>query len=233
MAVTRDEIAWVYRAMLGREAGEREIEVWLAAAPSLEGLREACVARRRNSAGSLSGLARSWPCAPPQAPPAPRLGIDLPPSRVDWDVAPELQARLVAHVTNTWTLLGQEKPHWSVLSASDFMPERIEENRQRFYASGSSDVAGIVSALTRHGRRPEALPRMVEYGCGVGRVTPRLAKRFQSVTAIDISESHLGLAMEAVRASGVGNVRFNLARAPDFGMSEPFDLWFSFIVLPA
>ena len=62
-------------------------------------------------------------------------------------------------------------------------------------------------------------------------MTPHLAKEFREVTAIDISESHLAMAREVASASGRQNTRLALARVPEFGMTEPFDLWFSYIVL--
>jgi 2-polyprenyl-3-methyl-5-hydroxy-6-metoxy-1,4-benzoquinol methylase len=127
--------------------------------------------------------------------------------------------------------LGHEKPHWSVLSSDQFLPEKIEENRRRFYESGIDDAKRILSALERHGRDAIDHPRVVEYGCGVGRVTPHLATAFREVTAIDISASHLAMAEETAHAAGTRNARFRLARAPEFGMTGPFDLWFSYIVL--
>ena len=128
-------------------------------------------------------------------------------------------------------MLGLEKPHWSVLSSDAFLPESIEQSRHSFYASGAHDATRVVMALERHGHTPGMHPRVVEYGCGVGRVSVHLASRFRFLTAIDISESHLALAAETARDTKVANVRFELARAPNFGMTEPFDLWFSHIVL--
>jgi SAM-dependent methyltransferase len=163
--------------------------------------------------------------------PEPRLPLELPRTQVDWSASAQTMEHLLDHVTRTWTALGHEKPHWSVLSAEQFLPEKIEENRRNFYASGASDVKRIVSALERNGRVLSQFRRVVEYGCGVGRVTPHLAKMFEQVTAIDISTSHMAMAQEAAQEAGASNAKFRLARAPDFGMVAPFDLWFSYIVL--
>lgn len=89
----------------------------------------------------------------------------------------------------------------------------------------------VKALLERHERSPSQFHRMVEYGCGVGRVTPYFARQFSQVTAIDISTSHLALAKTAVEKSGQANVAFVLARGAEFGMQESFDLWFSRIVL--
>ncbi len=225
MPITKDEIAWVYRLILGREAAAEEAERWTGL-ESVEELRRLAL----ESAEFRDLIGRQGAESPP-APAEPRLTVDLPPASVQWQADPATQDRLLDHVTRTWTALGHDKPHWSVLSSDQFLPEKIEEHRRSFYASGAGDAMRIVRALERHGRTPAMHPRIVEYGCGVGRVAPHLARHFSQVTAIDISESHMAMAAEAVREAGVANVRFELARAPTFGMTEPFDLWFSYIVL--
>ncbi len=224
MPITDDEITWVYRLILGREVTPDEARRWRPAA-SLEVLRRAAF-----ESPEFRGVMQRMAMAPPPRPQG-RLGLDLPPSAVEWEVPPETMTRLIDHVTQTWTALGHDKPHWSVLSSDQFLPEKIEENRRNFYASGIGDAKRILTALERHGRDAADHPRVVEYGCGVGRVTPHLAAVFRDVTAIDISTSHMAMAEEATREAGVNNARFRLARAPDFGMEEPFDLWFSYIVL--
>ncbi len=223
MPITDDEIAWVYRLILGREVTEDEAKRWRPT--SLEVLRRAAL-----ESAEFRGVLQQLAVAAPPRPPA-RLTLNLPPSAVEWQVPPQTMARLIDHVTQTWTALGNEKPHWSVLSSDQFLPDKIEENRRRFYESGLDDTKRILSALERHGRDAADHPRVVEYGCGVGRVTPYLSAAFREVTAIDISSSHLAMAQEATQAAGVRNARFQLARAPEFGMEAPFDLWFSYIVL--
>lgn len=224
MPISDTEIAWVYRMLLGREVTPEECERWRTV-PSLDVLRRAAF-----DSVEFRGVLRRMAMDVPQQAPA-RLPHELPPNPVEWDASPAAMDRLLDHVTRTWTALGRDKPHWSVLSSEQFLPEKIEENRRNFYASGANDVKRIVAALERHGRSPVRLARAVEYGCGVGRVTPYLAKIFAAVTAIDISSSHLAMAQEAAQEAGAWNARFRLARAPDFGMTEPFDLWFSYIVL--
>lgn len=229
MPITPEEIAWCYRLLLGREATEPELLTWRNV-PTLQEMRRRCMLSDefRNSL-DRSFAASATAAATKQH--QPRLSLELPPQDVEWRTDAATQARLIDHVMKTWTKLGQEKPHWSVLSSEQFLPDRIEETRASFYASGAGDLNRITTALKRHGKSPEQLRRVVEYGCGVGRVTPHLAKTFAEVVGIDISSSHLDMARDAARDAGTGNARMVLARAPDFGMYGPFDLWFSYIVL--
>lgn len=164
--------------------------------------------------------------------PAPRLvPVGAPPIAVEWEAdAPEAE-RLLDHVRRTWTKLGEERPHWSVLSSDQFEPERIAANEASFFASGAIDCADLVAVLARHGRAPADFPRLVEFGCGLGRVTAHLARRFAHVTACDVSSSHMAVARQVIAAAGLSNVDFALAGSGAFGMGAPFDLWYSRIVL--
>lgn len=228
MPITPEEIAWSYRLILGREATEKDIETWRHV-PSLAEMRRLCLisSEFRNSLDRSVADTVNASLSKVQQ----RLSINLPPQPVEWRTDAATETRLVDHVMRTWTLLGREKPHWSVLSSENFLPDRIEETKKSFYASGANDVGRIVSALKRHGREPGEFARVLEFGCGVGRVTPHLAQQFAHVVGVDISTSHLEMARDAARDAGASNAAFVLSRAPEFGMREPFDLWFSFIVL--
>ncbi len=162
----------------------------------------------------------------------PRLvPIGAAPISVQWAADPATTARLLAHVANTWTRLGEERPHWSVLSAEDFTPERIGSNEAAFFASGAGDCRDLIAILARHGLAPGDLPRLFEFGCGLGRVTAHLSRAFHDIAACDVSASHMALARRVLAEAGSTNVTFHLARTIDFGMTAPFDLWFSRIVL--
>ncbi|WP_424363290.1 class I SAM-dependent methyltransferase [Methylocystis parvus] len=140
--------------------------------------------------------------------------------------------KLSERVARTWTELGKSMPHWSVLSSDQFRPANIDAFRDSFYASGGSDLAVLLATLSRIGVDAKRLRSVLEFGCGVGRVTNFLAQEFAEVIAIDISQSHMLLAKEHVEGNGAKNVVFNLAKFPDFGMKNcNYDLWYSRIVL--
>ena len=220
MPVTRDDVVYAYRMFLGRDPSAEERDAW-SATMTVTDLRRAFLAAEefQSILGSL-GIT-------PQL----RLPQILAPLQIEWQAEPAMEARLLDHVTATWTALGDDRPHWSVLSSDSFLPENMQANASMFYASGANDAALIVNILDRHGLKPADLPYLVEYGCGVGRVTPHLAGVFSQVTGIDISTTHLKIAKQEVAKRGCRNVDLRLARAPEFGMTEQFDLWFSYIVL--
>lgn len=154
-----------------------------------------------------------------------------PPIHVEWECPDDDAARLIARTAVVWSRLGETKPHWSVMSNDEYQPSRIAENEELFYASGKGDCDRLLATIARVGRDPAEFNTVLEYGCGLGRVTNHLAKSFRHVLARDISEPHLALARSASVKRGRANIDYGIATLPDLGMSEPFDIWFSFIVL--
>jgi SAM-dependent methyltransferase len=221
VAVAEKEVTAAYRMLLGREPSVEEARLWL----SVESVGE--IRRIFMESDEFRAMLPNGNDGPTRD----RLPLDVAPIAVEWCASLHLQDALFSYVTRTWTNLGELEPHWSVLSSDQFKSGNIEQNRAEFYASGAVDAQRIVAILRRNGAEPSDFPRMVEYGCGVGRVTPHLAAIFHDVLGIDISSSHLSLAQETVDQSQHTNIGLVLARSPDFGMHASFDLWFSRLVL--
>jgi hypothetical protein len=123
----------------------------------------------------------------------------------------ELDA-MVLRARRIWAALGDAAPHWSVLPEDRFRPERIEENRRAFQASGAAEAAGLLAALARCGVTAAEVPRLVEHGSGVGRVTPHLAAHFPEVACVDVSPPHLALARAELKRRGLVHLRFLRAK---------------------
>jgi SAM-dependent methyltransferase len=151
---------------------------------------------------------------------------------VELDVDQESTRRLLERVERCWTLLGKTQPHWSVVVAEEFKSERFDAHADAFYASGQHDVTRLFSWLARNCIPAEGLNTCLEFGCGTGRVTPWLAKRFQQLIACDISSPHLELTKQSVERSGCDNVEFVRTATID-GLDNlgGVDLVFSCIVL--
>jgi len=103
---------------------------------------------------------------------------------------------------------------------------------EEFFASGENTV--IEELLSDLGNicqgKPPGEMRVLEIGCGAGRVTRALAKFFGEVHAVDVSGEMVRLAQEALRdfpnAFVYQNNGKDLAVVPD----RQFDFAFSFIV---
>jgi SAM-dependent methyltransferase len=219
LGVFLEDVQFAYRLLLGREPSEQEATAWLGV-PSLAELR-------KHFFESYEFRAIAFAAARDK----PRLPFDLGPLTIEWQTDPDTEKTLLDYVKTTWTKLGENEPHWSVLSSDEFKSVNITEHYESFYASGATDARLIAAVLERHGIPEGRYGRILEYGCGVGRATTHIAKLFREVVAVDISASHLSLAEKTVIDAGCRNVRFLLGKTPDFGMEESFDLFFSYIVL--
>jgi SAM-dependent methyltransferase len=222
-----EDVALAYRYLLGREPeSEAAVRAHLDC-ESLEALRRRFLA----CAEFRARLAELGQAAPPVRT-ASSVPLSVDPLIVETDPAPEDLAAMAARVEATWRRLGRSDPHWSVLSADEFRSERIAEHEQAFYDTGDYDVGLLKSALRRCGSALERLETCLEYGCGVGRATWKLALLFERLVACDISETHLEHARLKLRACGAHNVEFrkiDSALRPLAGLS--YDLFFSRMVL--
>lgn len=215
---TRTEVIEAYRWILGREPdSEAAIESCLAL-PGAEALR----LRLLRSAEFRRGSAANVP---------PGLPADAPPPAIETAATPAQVEALLLRQRRLWHRLGEAAPHFSVLPEPRFLPDRIAQTRQAFHAGGRAERDLLEGVLARTGLDAGRLPRLVEFGCGVGRATLHLAALCPEVTGVDISRPHLDLAREAALARGLDHIRWLRAR-PDLPMPvEGCDLWFSRRVL--
>ena len=144
------------------------------------------------------------------------------------------KGKLWAHVRRVWNGLGETELYYSVLTAPQFRAEEIQQSDriENFYATGANDMAYFDAFLQRNGVVVPANAVVAEFGCGVGRVTRLLARRFSKVLAFDVSAPHLKAASERIKAENIKNVEF-IALADPSGLNRlrDIDLFFSLIVL--
>ena len=126
-----------------------------------------------------------------------------------------------------WEGLGRTDPLWAVLS--DPSKRGGGWYREEFFSFGEVEIAAVVAhadSLVPHLARTSAL----DFGCGVGRLTQALARRFTTVVGVDISATMLELAREYDEKE---NCQFQLNERDDLSIfdSDTFDLVYSSITL--
>ena len=211
--VSREFVLWAYKRLLGREPESEEV-----------------IAEKMNFSSPFAVL-KAVLDSDEYATRGAYMDNYAEPLDVEWEIALDVSAALLARVSETWRQLGEKRPYWSVLAGPEFQGEDTVERQQAFYDSGVDDLRILLATLSRVGRRPEEFTVVFEFGCGLGRVTSHLCKQFSHVIATDISYSHLALARRALNERGAINVDLKCASATDFGMSESYDLWFNRLVL--
>lgn len=211
---------WAYRLILLREPdSQAALEHLARTSKSTQHMRDTML---------QSAEARAQPGFPVNY----SMSGNEPPQEVQVRAAPHEEQELFDKVQAVWRSLGDEKPHWSVITADAFKPGNIDAAIDHFYASGEANVATLVRTLERNQVDVARLRSVMDFGCGVGRLTASLARRFERVHGVDVSESHLAVAREALGRRGIDNVELHaLASIAALDALPKADLVFSVIVL--
>ena len=132
-------------------------------------------------------------------------------------------------LSRTWQCLGEEDPLWAVLSHSDKRGGGWDA--KEFFQTGEQTVDRLHRLLRDRARTPDQFEHVLDFGCGVGRLSRAWGSRARRVTGVDISapmiergRTFLG---DISNVELVVNEREDLRQWPD----ETFDLVFSYICL--
>jgi SAM-dependent methyltransferase len=102
-----------------------------------------------------------------------------------------------------WRQWGKDDPLWAVAAWANRQKEGASPwTEDEFYALGESDWKDFLGQWRQYGIDTQSC---LEIGCGAGRVTRPLARSFDRVYAVDVSEQMIGRARDAVNG---GNVEF-------------------------
>ena len=124
--------------------------------------------------------------------------------------------------------MGKSDPLWAVLSDPSKRNKRW--NPDAFFATGEPEVQRVFSNL-EHLKRPLEFEKVLDFGCGVGRLAGYFLKKFAHYTGVDISPSMIA------RAKGwncaLENADFQLNDRSDLSLfdSDSFDLIYCNLVL--
>lgn len=217
-------VAALYRGILSREPDQRGLETHLKNLRKGTPLEEVArlFVRSAEFSSRFANLINMYP-------------LDrAPPMRVDLHVTEGEEKRLWDHVATAWSRMGASEPYWSVLANPQWKMSglRRSERLDAFYSTGRSQLNRLDSWFSRSSVSLPSTATCAEYGCGVGRCTIWLAKRYARVIAFDVSEPHLKLARAKAESEGITNIEFVHVRSKsDLDLLRLVDLFYSDIVL--
>lgn len=130
-----------------------------------------------------------------------------------------------------WTIWGETNPYFGVVTLPQFLKENLTDDSLReFFASGASHVEHVYAEIRAH-VQPDFQPdRVLDYGCGVGRVVVPFARLAETVVGIDVAPGMLEHARKNCEDFDVTSVR--LLHVDEMDSLEPasFGLVHSYIV---
>lgn len=139
--------------------------------------------------------------------------------------------KMMSNAEKHWQKLGASDPFFAVLSDPKFLRANLNDcSREEFFQSGEQHVQGVYSVIQAKVRQSVQAERVLDFGCGVGRLLIPFARRAQSVVGIDVSSGMLAEAEKNCREQGLQNVR--LLQSQEIDTLDPctFDLVHSVIV---
>lgn len=87
---------------------------------------------------------------------------------------------------NEWETLAKFDPLWAILSENNKRFGKWDENE--FFNTGKSEIDTVILYLRKNGIHLKKMTRVLDFGCGVGRLTRALAMYFPIVYGLDISD---------------------------------------------
>lgn len=91
-----------------------------------------------------------------------------------------------------WEWYGREHPYFGVLAHPRYRGGQLPEALwSEFLATGEAEVDRMLGVFPRHLQPLASMHKALDFGCGVGRLAIPLARRFDAVVGVDVSESML------------------------------------------
>ena len=113
-----------------------------------------------------------------------------------------------------WEKWGQQDPYFGVITSDKFRNAKLDESaRSEFFESGKWHMDYIWASCRRYFAPDFAPRRVLDFGCGVGRLVVPMAALSEHVVGLDVSESMLREARRNCDAVALCNV--TLAKSDD------------------
>lgn len=221
--LSQNDVIYAYRMLLGREPeSDAVIKRYAAEVSDLSQLRRIFM-----ESAEFRDKSQAWLSGQPSK-------TVLPGKRMDVEVtsSPDQMQQLFERTAQQWLDLGKTEPYWSVVTNNSYRMEQVATHMDTFYATGESEVNQFALALSRANLKLDDMQACLELGCGVGRVTAALAKRFSRVVGVDISQAHLSLARQRAMDQNWPAIQWHqLCQVDELSKLGRFDAVYSQLVL--
>jgi len=220
MSITREEVLWGYRMILGRDPESEDAMVANMASDDLYHLQqrlmssEEFLVKRKNYIAERTAVSSVSMPAP----------VAL---MVEYAATLGQLVDCVAKVRIQYARVGPTEPHFAVEVDSSETLDSVDTNISQFWATGHVQAHALVQPLERFGLTELKSKTAVEFGCGVGRLSFGLAGIFKQLHSYDVSDSQIKLAKKSSMDAAVDNCQFHLSSGNPFAALESCDFFYS------
>jgi SAM-dependent methyltransferase len=131
-----------------------------------------------------------------------------------------------------WEEWGRRDPYFGVITNPKYRRERLDDNAKREFFDGGESLADFLLATIHRRIDPKFVPKKVlDFGCGVGRLLIPFARIAEEVVGLDVSPSMLDEARRNCQDRQLGNVGLLPSDDNLSALSGTFDLIHSCLVL--
>eukprot|EP01083_Nonionella_stella_P034005 93071_1 len=116
-------------------------------------------------------------------------------------------ASLFEDVQHSWNDYGKHDPYWGVLTNDQYHLSNISANvREQFFLTGRDTIEHqVIPYLKQHNIILHG-DNALDFGCGVCRISVQLARFFNTVYSVDISEHYLKECMKNAKHFKLNNI---------------------------
>jgi ubiquinone/menaquinone biosynthesis C-methylase UbiE len=110
-----------------------------------------------------------------------------------------------------WNRFGEDEPYYWVTTNKEYHGLSIDHDKlQKFFAGGEQYRKALYKTIQRRVYPDFSPVRILDFGCGVGRILLPMAQHCESAVGLDIAGSMLNKAIEHSEQFGLENVTFEL-----------------------
>ena len=131
-----------------------------------------------------------------------------------------------------WRAISGSHPYWAVLSHERYRGATLDAGaKAAFFESGERQIATLLGFVKRHLQPDFVARRVLDFGCGVGRLLLPLARLAEVAVGVDVAPHMIALCRANLAEAGLDHARVVQSDDALGGVSGPFDLVNSLILL--
>jgi 2-polyprenyl-3-methyl-5-hydroxy-6-metoxy-1,4-benzoquinol methylase len=132
-----------------------------------------------------------------------------------------------------WNEYGKNNPYYGVLTYDEFLDKNLsDESKKQFFKTGDQFVARLFNTIHKKIDATFVPNKILDFGCGTGRLTLSLAKRGTEAIGMDVSTDMLSEAEKNAAEQKINNATFLPSDDQLSAINNmKFDLVNSYIVL--